>query len=151
MEHISRKIEDTEKLANGYLASLLKQSHEKAVVVGLYGNLGTGKTAFSKAAAVVLGIKRKVNSPTFVIMKKYKIPKNSIYNKYKYFIHIDAYRLKDERDLAHLGWNEIISNKEHLVFIEWPEQIKNAMPKKHHKIEISHIKEGQRKFKIKSA
>lgn len=149
MEHISRKIEDTEKLANGYLASLLKQNSEKAMVVGLYGNLGTGKTAFSKAVARVLGIKRKVNSPTFVIIKKYKIPKNSIYNKYKYFIHMDAYRLKNERELARLGWNEIISNKEHLVFIEWPEQIKKAMPKGHKKIYISYLKDGKRKFKIK--
>jgi tRNA A37 threonylcarbamoyladenosine biosynthesis protein TsaE len=63
---------------------------------------------------------------------------------------LDAYRLKNERELLHLGWEEIIGNKEHLVFVEWPENVIKALPKKHHKIKISHTKEGNRRLEIKN-
>ena len=151
MEKISKEIKDTKKIAETFLRELKGPRGEKATVIGLYGDLGTGKTTFTNIFAKGLGIKRKVNSPTFVIMKKYPIPKSSLYNKFKYFIHIDAYRIKKENELSHLGWDEIIGNKEHLVFIEWPENIIKAMPKGHHKIQIRHTKEGHRKFKIKKA
>ena len=170
MQKISKNIKDTKEIAKEFLAGL-DQNKKKATVVGLYGELGTGKTAFSQAVAKLLGVKRKVNSPTFVIMKKYELPKqefckNFLADKknpvpagenfyktpaFKNLIHIDAYRLKNEKELLHLGWEEIISNPEHLVFIEWPENIIKAMPKKHHQIHISHTKEGHRKFKIKKS
>ena len=141
---ISKNIKNTNKIAQKFLESL-KFDKTMATVVGLYGDLGVGKTAFTQAIAKILNVKKKVNSPTFVIIKRYQL-KN---DKYKNLFHLDAYRLKNEKELLHLGWEEIISNKEHLVFIEWPENIIKAMPKKHHKIYISHTKEGHRKFEIK--
>ena len=161
---ISRSIEETREIARRFLNKLVSQK-DGAVVVGLFGDLGAGKTAFTQALAKELGVKRKVNSPTFVIMKKYPIgkaygvkhtsPRPSLWRrrrgKFKYLFHLDAYRLKNEKELLHLGWEEIISNPKYLVFIEWPENIKKAMPKKHHQIHISHTKEGHRKFKIKKA
>ena len=145
---ISHSNEETEKLAKKIFRNL-KPQKERATVFGLYGDLGVGKTTFTQFIAKELGVKRKVNSPTFVIMKKYPISK-TLGLKYKYFFHLDAYRLKNEKELLHLGWDKIIENKEHLVFIEWPENIKKAMPKKHHQIHISHTKEGNRKFEIKN-
>ncbi len=141
---ISRSSKETEKIAKEFLIGLTPLKN-KATVVGLYGELGTGKTTFTKSVAKILGIKSKVNSPTYVIMKSYKLKGKS----YKNLFHIDAYRLKNEKELLHLGWNEIIENKEHLVFIEWPENVIKALPKKHHQIHITHTKEGHRKFRIK--
>lgn len=144
MKHkISKNINDTETIAKEFLESI--SILENAFVVGLYGDLGAGKTAFTNAIGKHLNIKSKLNSPTFVIMKKYKISKNKFH---KNLIHIDAYRLKNEKELLHLGWDEMISNKENLIFIEWPENVIKVMPKKHKKIFISHTKEGHRKFKI---
>ena len=148
MKKVSRNIGDTYKIAEEFLAKL-KPMKKRATVVGLYGDLGAGKTTFTQAIGKVLKIKRKVNSPTFVIMKKYCIGKTYA-KKFKLLFHIDAYRLKNERELLHLGWEKIIENKENLVFIEWPENIIKAMPKKYHKIYIAHTKEGHRKFEIKS-
>ncbi len=142
---ISKSVGDTEKIAEVFLTGLSFVG-EKATVVGLYGELGAGKTAFVQAIAKMLDIKRKVNSPTFVIMRRYALK----HPKYKNLFHLDAYRLKNEKELLHLGWKEIIANPRHLVFIEWPENVIKAMPKKHHKISISHTKEGHRKLKIKS-
>ncbi|MCX6753157.1 MAG: tRNA (adenosine(37)-N6)-threonylcarbamoyltransferase complex ATPase subunit type 1 TsaE [Candidatus Nomurabacteria bacterium] len=144
MKIISKNIEDTEKIAKDFLNKILAFP-KQATLVALYGNLGAGKTTFTQSLGKHLGIKRKVNSPTFVIMKKYLI-KN---NKHKNLIHIDAYRLKNEKDLENLGWAEIISNPDNLIFIEWPENVPKALPKKHHKIKISHTKESYRSFEIK--
>lgn len=144
MKTISKNLRETEKIAKDFLAKL-KIAKGGATVVGLYGELGAGKTTFTQAIAKELKIKRKVNSPTFVIMKSYKLKTKN----YKRLFHIDAYRLKNEHELSHLGWDEIIENKEHLIFIEWPENVSKGMPKKHHQIHISHHKNGGRKIMIK--
>ncbi|MFA5880531.1 MAG: tRNA (adenosine(37)-N6)-threonylcarbamoyltransferase complex ATPase subunit type 1 TsaE, partial [Candidatus Margulisiibacteriota bacterium] len=152
---ISKNTKHTEKIAKAFL-NKLKPTKTSATVVGLFGELGTGKTTFTKFIAKELKIKRKVNSPTFVIMKKYKLRTSpqalSLSRRggsFKFLFHLDAYRLKNEKELLHLGWEEIISNPEHLIFIEWPERVIKILPKKHHKVHIEHTKEGYRNFKIK--
>jgi tRNA threonylcarbamoyladenosine biosynthesis protein TsaE len=166
---ISKNTENTEEIAKEFTKVILPNKNS-AVVVCLYGDLGTGKTTFSQFLAKNLGVKRKVNSPTFVIMKKYELPsqnvsKNFLANKtkpvsagenfhkhsgFKYLYHLDAYRLKNHKELLVLGWEELILNPENLILIEWPENVIKAIPKKHHKIHISHTKQGHRSFKIKS-
>lgn len=148
IEKISKNIKDTERIAKEFLKSLTsnmsKVPFDSATVVGLSGDLGAGKTTFTQVVAKELGIKNKINSPTFVIIKRYAIK----YKSFDNFFHIDAYRLKSEKELLHLNWKEIISNPKNLILLEWPENVKNIMPKKYHKIKISHLKEGYRKFEI---
>ena len=148
---VSKGVKDTDKIARDFFREILKTKTTKATVVGLSGELGAGKTAFTQAMAKMFGIKNKVNSPTFVIMKRYPLKKNKKNNNYKFLFHLDAYRLKNEKELLHLGWEEIIADKENLVFIEWPENVAKIMPKDSHSIKISHTKEGNRSFKIKSS
>jgi tRNA threonylcarbamoyladenosine biosynthesis protein TsaE len=144
---LSRNIKETNKIAKIFLNKLLKNKKEPkgALVVGLSGDLGAGKTAFTKFAAKHLGIKDRVFSPTYVIMKKYPIKSG----KYKFFFHLDAYRLKNEKELLHLGWEEIINNKEYLIFIEWPENVSKAIPSNSKFIYISSNKNNYRNFKLK--
>ncbi len=177
MQKVSGNIKDTERIAKAFLSNLLKIKNKEATVVGLSGDLGVGKTAFTQMIAKLLGIKERVNSPTFVIMKKYVLPlprgsaqraRGSKTNtppnpplrrggaNFKYLFHLDAYRLKNHKELLILGWEEIIKDKNNLVFIEWPENVVKAMPKNHTKISISHLptgkagtKDGHRSFKIK--
>lgn len=110
-------------------------ARKNALIIALSGDLGVGKTHFVKAVARELGIKTRVNSPTFVIMKRYKL-------KNKNFIHIDAYRLKNEKEILNLGFEELINNLENIIFIEWAENIKKALPKKYLKVKIKHL-EGE--------
>jgi tRNA threonylcarbamoyladenosine biosynthesis protein TsaE len=147
MQKISKTTKDTELIAKNFAKICLNKKEKNSCIVCLSGDLGTGKTTFSQYLARELGVKRKVNSPTFVIMKRYLL-KNS---NFKNLLHIDAYRLKNEKELLVLGWKKIIENPGNLILIEWPENIKKVLPKKYHKIEISHTKEGHRKFKIKKA
>lgn len=141
----SKNVKETREIARIFLDEILKKDskHKGALVVGLSGDLGAGKTAFTQAVAKHLGIKNHVVSPTFVIIKKYPIKKSK---QHKFLFHLDAYRLKNEKELLHLGWNEIIGKKEHLVFIEWPENVKKAMPLHAKIIHITTNKNGHRKF-----
>lgn len=144
---LSKNIKETKKIAKIFLDKLLKtpKKHKGALVVGLSGELGSGKTAFTKLIAKHLGIKERVFSPTYVIIKNYELRATN----YKRFFHIDAYRLEHEKELLHLGWEEIISDDEHLVFIEWPENISKAMPKHSKFVYISSKDSGHRDFKFK--
>ncbi|GAH10373.1 unnamed protein product [marine sediment metagenome] len=63
-----------------------------------------------------LGIKEKILSPTFVIMKKFQVPGKKIVH---WFYHIDCYRIRKPKELSDLGFKEIISNPKNIVAIEW--------------------------------
>ncbi len=144
---LSKNIKETEKIAKIFLDKLLKipKKHKGALVVGLSGDLGAGKTAFTKFVARHLGIKNKVFSPTYVIFKKYPIK----LKEYKFFFHMDAYRLENEKELLNLGWEEIINNEEHLIFIEWPENISKALPSHSKFVFIKHKNDKHRDFRFK--
>ncbi len=90
----------------------------KAVVIGLKGELGAGKTTFAQGFAKGLGMKEKITSPTFVILKKFGN-----------FYHIDAYRLQNPRELLALGWKEIIADPRNIVLVEWADRVKKILPK----------------------
>ena len=147
MKKVSKSKKETAQIARIFFRKNIKKDglSEGALVIGLSGDLGTGKTTFTQAVARQLGIKNKVNSPTFVIMKKYPIR----LGKHKFFFHFDAYRLKNEKELLHLGWKEIINKKEHLVFIEWPEKVSKIIPANSKFIHISHTPKGHRSFEFK--
>lgn len=118
----------------------------KAEVLALSGDLGAGKTKFLQGLAKGLGVKMKVNSPTFNILKLYKVYNNE---KIKLFCHIDAYRLFSEKDLLSLGIEEYINDKKTVVAVEWAEKVKKIFPQKTIKIRIKIKSEKTREIIIK--
>ncbi len=117
-------------LAEEFLQSLVKLDLSGcATVVGMSGDLGSGKTAFTKCVADVLGIKEVVTSPTFVLEKIYKIPEGSIAdNRFTRLVHIDAYRLESGDEMRALGWEALLKDSHNLIFLEWPENVHSAIP-----------------------
>ena len=115
MQYITTSAEETIKLGKN-LATKLKG---KAAVLALVGNLGAGKTTFVQGFAEGLGIKDKILSPTFVLVRQHKIPDTN-----STLFHIDLYRLENDKDLKSLGLDELWSQKASLVLIEWAEKIK---------------------------
>ena len=142
MKYISNNLDESQKIANDFVSKLSPNS-DKALVVGLYGNLGSGKATFTQGVARVLGVEETVTSPTFVIEKIYEL----INQKFTHLIHIDAYRLEKPAELLHLGWKEIISDPKNLMLIEWPERVADIMPE-HIRINISHGVENSREIEI---
>lgn len=121
-----------------------------ALVLGLTGELGSGKTTFSQALAKELGVKERVLSPTFVIMKRYLIGQsdNLATGQLKNFYHLDCYRIAGAKDLEELGFAKIIKDPKNLVAIEWSEKIKNILPKDTIWIKFEHLGEERRKIEI---
>lgn len=119
---------------------------EKGENLALYGNLGAGKTKFLQGLANGLGVKETVNSPTFNILKIYRV---CGHKKIKQFCHVDAYRLNSEKDLISLGIEEYLADPEIVVAIEWAEKIEKILPKDAWIIKLSFISENKRKLSIK--
>ena len=99
-----------------------------------------------KGFAKALGVKEKISSPTFVLMKFYRLKKSAIH---RFLVHIDAYRLKDHRDLLLLGIKEMLSNPENIVLIEWSDRVAKILPKKYIQIHFDHVGEDTRKITVK--
>lgn len=140
---VSKSIQDTQVFVEQYLKSLSIKDNE-ATILGLYGNLGSGKTAFTKCLAKELGVDEVITSPTFVIMKIYETK----HKDFKRLIHIDAYRLESGRELQTLDFESLVNNKNNLIVIEWPENVKEIIKDNHIKISCNFIDENTRQYDV---
>ena len=118
------------------------KNKEEAYVLGLKGDLGGGKTTFLQGLAKGLGIKEKILSPTFVILKKFKVQKS----KFKNFYHIDCYRIQNSKEIQDLGFKKIIAHPQNIVAVEWAERIAKILPKDTISINFKFIGKEKRKI-----
>lgn len=93
----------------------------RATLVYLHGDLGSGKTTFTKNLCAHLGLDIDITSPTFTILKKYDFDALGFAN----LVHIDAYRLHGYGDLLKIKFEDYLNDKDNLIFIEWPSIIEN--------------------------
>ena len=135
---ITNNSKETQKLGFDF-AKILK----KGDVVCLIGALGSGKTTFVQGLAKGLGIKNRIISPTFVIVRSYKLEVLSFY-------HVDLYRIEREKDVEGLGMGEIINSKNNIVIIEWAEKLGKFCPQKRIDINFFYEKDNIRKIVFRS-
>lgn len=145
---ITTNPEETKRIAGALLKEWLNLNKSKNSnwLVCLYGDLGGGKTTFVKGMAEELGVKETVNSPTFLIMRKYVSSKKA--NKKYYLHHFDCYRISDCKEILDLGWEEIMGGENNIIVIEWPEKIEGILPKNRLNIRFEFIDENSRKIKF---
>ncbi|MDP3758593.1 MAG: tRNA (adenosine(37)-N6)-threonylcarbamoyltransferase complex ATPase subunit type 1 TsaE [Candidatus Daviesbacteria bacterium] len=124
--YISHSENETKKIAEEFAKKT------KGHIFALTGELGAGKTIFVQGFAKGLGVKDKIISPTFVLIRQHQIPKSS-----KTLYHIDLYRLENTESLKHLGLEEILSDPNNTILIEWAEKIEKFLPKNTIKIKIT--------------
>lgn len=127
------------------LAKKIALKYKDGGIFALSGPLGAGKTTFTQGFAQGLGIKDKLLSPTFVLMREYKIPGNA---KGKLF-HIDLYRLDQIEQIDELGISEILSNPKNIILIEWAEKLGTQLPKETILVIIKHLSENSREIEIR--
>lgn len=151
-------IAETKKLAESLLEQVAGSAglaREGALVVGLYGDLGAGKTTFMQFFGASLGITEKILSPTFVIEKIYKIDaaaaKSSTAKNFDHLIHIDAYRLESPNEMRALGWDEIVKDPRNIICVEWADKIAELLPADMVRLEFSHHDEESRHVILKKA
>ena len=119
--YILNNIDDTIDLAISFSKSI-----NKPIVIALIGDLGSGKTFFTKEICKYFGVEDEVISPTFNIVKTYDITKNS---KLKHINHFDVYRIKSEEELLDIGFDDYIYDQNSINIIEWADLILKSLPK----------------------
>jgi len=120
---ISRSEKETEKIAE----FLFKKHMDEPVIFALTGDLGCGKTVFSRKIGHLLGVKEKITSPTFVIYNEYPIsPSSSLTSEgqnINKFLHFDLYRISADYELEEINFFDLF--KDNIACIEWPENMGN--------------------------
>ncbi len=142
-EYIVNSLKETEELSKK-----ISKSVKCGDCILLYGEIGAGKTTFTKFLLENLGVKSIVSSPTFTLLNEYtgKFP---IY-------HFDMYRISSSEELYELGFEDYIDSKNSkfvetgLTLIEWPDNVKDILPKDRIEIEIIKLGDSARKFIIKN-
>ena len=135
------EIEGIDKLAI-YARDLIQEIHDAphgTVVVGLYGDLGAGKTTLVQTIARELGITVPVTSPTFVIRKAYEVPNDM---RFKTLVHIDAYRMEHADEMKTIDFESDLNKEDAVIFIECADRVEDALPENTKKLFIT-ITEGE--------
>jgi tRNA threonylcarbamoyladenosine biosynthesis protein TsaE len=123
----SKGVGETRELAKTLAEEIVGDKGKKeTVILGLVGELGSGKTTFTKAFVRALGIKKRTTSPTFLIQRRFRMTGDG---KYKNIFHVDAYRLSQKEELKEIGMEETLKNPQNIVLVEWADRIKDVLPK----------------------
>lgn len=128
------------------LASFAKkiQKFEAGRPIALIGELGAGKTAFSKLFLRAAGIQKNLSSPTFVLMHAYRRGRKAYY-------HIDLYRTKSYKEIRALGIPELWQSPNNTLLIEWADKIRRHLPKNTMFIKFKVKNAGSRQLEILNA
>lgn len=126
------------------LAKTLASGDPHPFIIGLSGDLGSGKTTFIQGFARALGIKRRLLSPTFLIMRSYRLPRARA--GYRTLFHLDAYRLQHGRETAALGFQKVVRDPANIVLVEWAGNIGAALPKNSIWIDFKHGRRENERF-----
>ncbi len=114
MQYITNSPEETEKIGEALAAKL-----QPGDVIAYAGDLGAGKTAFTRGLARGLGIAEPVTSPTYTIVNEYTSGRMPLF-------HFDMYRLHDADDLFDIGWEDYLE-RGGVCAVEWSENVEDAM------------------------
>ena len=138
MKYVTKSPEETLDL--GYK---LGKTLKPGTVVALTGDLGTGKTLFTKGIAKALGVKdyKYVNSPSFVIVKEYKSKKLPLY-------HFDLYRVNSSHDLETVGYEEYFYSKG-ISVVEWADRAEDVLPEEYILVKFRYSGRSKRNITIK--
>jgi len=108
-------------------------------VIALYGEMGAGKTTFTKALCRALNVMEGVNSPTFTLINEYTTESGEL------IFHFDFYRINKLEEAFDIGFEEFVDSG-HLCIIEWPEKIEQILPPDTLRVKISVLEDGTREI-----
>jgi len=142
---VAKSNKETEAFASLVAGRVRAEKRPHAAVVALVGNLGTGKTAFAKAFLRELGVKGRVTSPTFVVIRRFPLPaRTGFTNAY----HMDAYRVSED-DAVSLELPAVLKDPANVLVIEWADRIRPIVPADAIWVECSYgERENERVFAI---
>jgi tRNA threonylcarbamoyladenosine biosynthesis protein TsaE len=114
-------------------------------LVLLHGDLGAGKTTLAKGIASGLGVGDVVSSPSFSLVNEYDIGLTAAASC---LYHLDLYRLRDEDDLASIGFDDLVASADGVVLVEWPERAATMLPERYLLIELETVGSNSRRLRF---
>jgi len=145
MEFITKSAGETKKLGKEIADQLISPKPEDSGrIIALSGDLGSGKTTLVQGLSQGLGLKSRILSPTFILMRRYELAKG-------HFFHVDLYRLNNQvaEEVVNIGLTDIWQESNNVVIIEWAEKIKDIIPKNTKWIFFENLGGDKRKITIK--
>lgn len=156
-EYTISSLDELDNFTRNEFLKFLKPSDDGATLINLKGDLGAGKTAFTKSVAKAFGIEEHITSPTFIIAKSYTLPGVNLspeefespqeFRAHPHFnelVHIDAYRMENPEEASVLRLPEMLRDPRKIILIEWPEQLEGELPKPNMNLELRFINETTR-------
>lgn len=134
MEVTTTSTKETKKLAEKLARKVVP-----GATIALYGDLGSGKTTFTRFLVEALGEKSRVQSPTFIVARRYGN-----------INHIDLYRLTSKEEVEDIGIMEFLSDGESINIIEWPELAEGFLPSDTIRIYFEYAGDEKRKIRIQN-
>lgn len=138
-EIITNSTQETQALGEKFAQTL-----HGGEIIALHGDLGSGKTTFTQGVAKGLGLQQPIVSPTFILMREYRLDKQDLQTLY----HIDLYRTENGRDAKGLGIEEVFADAKGIALIEWPEKMGSLLPNDSLHIYFTYLNETKRQIKI---
>lgn len=134
---VMKSEEETEAFASDF-----SQTVEVGTIIALHGNLGAGKTVFSRGFARGLNITEPISSPTFTIIQEYPLEDNN------WLFHLDLYRIDNSDAALAFGLDEYLEDPSSIMLIEWSERIPELLPPETKHIYIIHKDETTREILV---
>ena len=119
-EYTVRSAEETEALAR-VLGEKLVSSGRRRLFIAFFGEMGVGKTTFTRGFASVTAPQSVTKSPTYTVVNEYRGGALPVF-------HFDMYRIEDEDDLASIGYDDYLA-RDGFILTEWSERIRAEIPK----------------------
>lgn len=123
----------------GEFAQKIAKALPRPAILTLDGDLGAGKTVFSRSFARALGVTGPVGSPTFNIVQEYDLEDGVLY-------HMDLYRIGDDDEAIAFGIDEYLQRSDAACLIEWSSRLEWLLPDVVYNIKIEHVSESQRRI-----
>lgn len=136
---ISKSVEHTTRLGQ-QLGALLRGGD----VVCLSGDLGAGKTALTRGIGAGWGAQEPITSPSFTLVHEHRRTQDT-----QLLYHVDCYRLNGADDAWSIGLDDML-HSEHVIVIEWPENIRGVLPSERLWIDLSFVDDTQREFTLRA-
>ena len=128
-----------------FARNLLEKNFSRSIIIFLEGNLGAGKTTFTKGVMRGLGYKELVKSPTYNLVEIHETENLKVF-------HFDLYRINDPHELTEIGIEEYLEEVNSISIFEWPENAQALLPQPDYTIQINHSENGlldERNIRIK--